>query len=450
MPDKRPTICILGATFTTSNMGVSTLAAGTITCLLHRFPDADLFFLDYDKASFTQVVRLANRTVPVEFVNMRFSKKLYLSNHIAVLLLLSLGLKVIPLRKMRERLRDINRCLRRVHEADLVVSMSGGDSFSDIYGIRRFLYGTLPQVLVLFNEKRLVLLPQTLGPFRRKLSRLVARYILKGAEIVYSRDYSGVRNTKGLLAGNDKMLRFAYDVGFAVDARSPHNLDLVGWPKRPQGAAVVGLNVSGLLFMGGYTRDNMFGLRLDYKRLTYRLIDFLVREKKAMVLLVPHVFGTEEGSESDALVCKKLYEELRPRYGNNIAYVAGTYDQSEIKHVIGSCDFFIGARMHACIAALSQNIPAVAIAYSDKFIGVMETVGVESLVADARKMDEDAILKLIDEAYEQRNEIHNALELKMPQVKTQALDLFCDFTLPITGRLKSFAMNVQPSLEERN
>jgi hypothetical protein len=66
-------------------------------------------------------------------------------------------------------------------------------------------------------------------------------------------------------------------------------------------------------------------------------------------------------------------------------------------------------------------------------------------------MDEDAILKLIDEAYEQRHEIRNALELKMAQVKTQALDLFCDFNIPVTGRLcKSFPMNVQPSLEERN
>ena len=36
-------------------------------------------------------------------------------------------------------------------------------------------------------------------------------------------------------------------------------------PARPEGGAVrVGINVSGLLMSGGYTRDNMFGLQMDY------------------------------------------------------------------------------------------------------------------------------------------------------------------------------------------
>ncbi len=141
-----------------------------------------------------------------------------------------------------------------------------------------------------------------------------------------------------------------------------------------------------MLYIGGYTRDNMFGLRVDYRRLVEQVIEFFIREKNVTILLVPHVFGATE--ESDAAVCKKVYEDLRPRYGKNIACVEATYDTSEIKHIIGACEFFVGSRMHACIAAVSQHVPAVAIAYSDKFVGVLQTVGVEFLVADARTMDE--------------------------------------------------------------
>jgi len=81
------------------------------------------------------------------------------------------------------------------------------------------------------------------------------------------------------------------------------------------------------------------------------------------------------GGECDSPVCDRGFEALRDKYPDRIGVVRGQYSPSEIKYIIGSCDFFIGARMHACIAALSQGIPAVAIAYSDKFTGVMQTVG---------------------------------------------------------------------------
>jgi len=38
------------------------------------------------------------------------------------------------------------------------------------------------------------------------------------------------------------------------------------------------------------------------------------------------------------------------------------YGPSETKFLIGHCDFFVGARMHACIAAVSQYVPAVTLA----------------------------------------------------------------------------------------
>src|SRR5262249_8286818 len=84
---------------------------------------------------------------------------------------------------------------------------------------------------------------------------------------------------------------------------------------------------------------------------------------------------------------------------------------------IGLCDFFVGARMHACIGAISQNIPAVSIAYSDKFLGVMESIGCADLVLDARKLDEDEIVRRVDDAYQHRESVRRALAEKMPSVR---------------------------------
>jgi len=194
--------------------------------------------------------------------------------------------------------------------------------------------------------------------------------------------------------------------------------------QRAEGLPVVGLNISGLLYRGGYTGNNMFGLKIDYKEFIRDLIDFLIKKKNAAVMLVPHVFGTD--GESDSVICEEVYASLKGHYNGRLLIAKGQYNQSEIKYVIGLCDFFIGSRMHACIAALSQNIPTVSIAYSRKFIGVMQTIGVEELVADPRRLEIQEILRVIDDAFEKRARLRGHLEKTMPHVKATVLNLFND------------------------
>jgi colanic acid/amylovoran biosynthesis protein len=435
MPYKRQMrISVLGATFETENMGVSALTAGTIKCILRQHPAAAISLLDYAKQPLLYTLRIDGRETAVPLVNMRFSKRCFQPNNIALLLLLAILLKLIPIQRVREWVLTRNECLRHVTDATLIASIAGGDSFSDIYGIARMLYVGLPQVLVLLLGKPLLLLPQTVGPFRGRFSRILARYILRRALRVYTRDYRSLKVVEALLGYSldQDRYKFCYDVGFVLDPIAPPSQTVVGLDlQKERGSALVGLNVSGLLSMGGYTRNNAFGLHTDYQNLIYALIDLLIRREGAVVLLVPHVFGIEEGSESDVPACERVFATLRDKYPGQIGLVRGSYNQSEIKYIIGLCDFFVGSRMHACIAAISQNIPAVCIAYSDKFIGVMETIGIGSLVADARKLGRPEIVDLIHRSYEIRAVTHRHLERKMLEVRTSVLNLFAG--VPLTA-----------------
>jgi polysaccharide pyruvyl transferase WcaK-like protein len=190
---------------------------------------------------------------------------------------------------------------------------------------------------------------------------------------------------------------------------------------------IVGLNVSGLLAMGGYTGRNMFGLKGDYGKIISSLIELFIQNKGATVVLIPHVFGGGGNkSESDSVACRRIYHSLGDKLKSKVLLVEGRYDQSEIKYIIGLCDFFVGSRMHACIGALSQGIPALAIAYSDKFIGVLQTLEIDSLVADARQMDAESILRAASDSYDRRSSIRRCLEHKIPLVKDTVLRLFAD------------------------
>lgn len=436
-----PKICILGATFNTLNMGVSMLAAGAIRCVLHRFPDAQLTLLDYAYQAHEFLFPFGGREVPVRMENLRFSKKVYLANNIALLLLLTMLARLVLPRALRRRLLERNRPMKAVLEADACLALSGGDSFSDIYGIGRFLYVTLPQILVLLAGKRLILLPQTLGPFRGRFPRTVARYIMKRAEKVYSRDQSGLEAARDLLglAPGDPKLRFCHDLAFDVDPVPPADLRVEGLGGDT--ARLVGVNVSGLLLAGGYRGDNMFGLAVDYGALVRRLIAYLIEEKSARVLLIPHVFGNGASVESDTGACEAIFEELKGRYAGRIGVVRGRYQHDEIKHVIGQCEFFVGARMHACIAALSQQVPTVCVAYSDKFAGMMEAIGLTEAVIDPRRMEMEQMLWVVDEAYGKRRSLRARLEEIIPLVRQTIRSALAD-----VGCVTAATARLEPAL----
>lgn len=428
MPERKTdiSICLLGASFNTMNMGVGALTAGTIKCIKHQYPDSRIFLLDYARKGETYNFRLNSREFLIELVNMRFSKKLYLKNNIVFLLAAAFLIRILP-DSVKNRVISNNRCLKMLTEADVIASIAGGDSFSDIYGLGRFFYVALPQLLAILMGKRLVLMPQTLGPFKHRLARAVARHIIRNAEVVFSRDYTGINDMRDFLGVKDvpARLRFCYDVGFVLDPTRPEKAELKKVFENTRARPLtVGFNVSGLLMMGGYTGTNMFGLKMDYRELVKDVIDLLIARHGAAVVLIPHVFGGPAHAESDTAACAAIYAELKDRHRDRLFIIRDSYDQHEIKHIIGQCSFFIGSRMHACIAALSQGVPAVAIAYSRKFTGVMESIDMKDMVADPCVMEKDEIMKTIGDAVVKREQTSRALKSMLPQVQRRVMELF--------------------------
>jgi colanic acid/amylovoran biosynthesis protein len=426
MKYRNATVCLLGASPGTANMGVDVLAAGTLRAFREWTTDGALFCFDYRKKPETFNIAVSGKEVDVPLVNIRFSKYFYLRNNIAYLLVLALVARIVTSKSLRERIISHNYWLNHIAKSDFVVSMAGGDSFSDIYGISRLLYVSLPQVLAIILGKKLVLLPQTIGPFNSWIAKDLAKFILRRAVRIYSRDHEGIAKAQKMLRATDanSKVEFCFDVGFVVEATKPKVMDPHLEAEVRCSGPIIGLNASGLLAMGGYSRANMFRLKVDYTKFLFELVDMLISKQKAVVVLIPHVFGAS--AESDTRVCQEIYSALNNRYPKQLFMVTEDYSYSEIKYFIGLCEFFIGSRMHSCIGALSQHVPTVSIAYSDKFIGVMNTIGVADLVADPRKLGKEEILAAIGKAFKRRKQLREHLERTIPQVKRTILNLFKD------------------------
>jgi polysaccharide pyruvyl transferase WcaK-like protein len=269
---------------------------------------------------------------------------------------------------------------------DLVLDIGEGDSFATIYGFKRFFFYWLSKNRVLNAGVPLVLSPQTIGPFDSALARAMARQVMKRCAKVFARD----QLSRDYLAelGLDAVLADATDVAFALPfTRLDHG---------PTAKVRVGINVSGLLFSGGYTGDNQFSLSIDYPATMRQLVAAFHAMPGVEVHLVSHVIEPHRPVEDDVAAAKTLAAEFPG------VLLAPVFTRpSEAKSYIAGLDFFTGARMHACIAALSSGVPVVPMAYSRKFNGLFGTLGYPRL-ADCKVDTQDQVVAKVLDAFAQR------------------------------------------------
>ena len=82
--------------------------------------------------------------------------------------------------------------------------------------------------------------------------------------------------------------------------------------------------------------------------------------------------------------------------------------------------------MHACIAAVSQAVPTVTLAYSKKAAGVMGMLEPAPPIVDLRSEDTATVFSHIERAFNQRDEIHNGLASAVADAQRQVHLFFCE------------------------
>lgn len=299
------------------------------------------------------------------------------------------------------KIRDLDRrvmldprgYLAGARAADLVIDIGGGDSFADIYWAKRLKLMFLLKGLTHLSGTPLVVAPQTIGPFSKPVSRRLARATLKRSAIVATRDAMSTRAARDELGLDPGRIIEASDVALLLPYDPPA-------PRAEGGPVKVGINVSGLLMRGGYTGKNEFGLTSEYPELLRDLIrHFQGHPEGCEVHLVPHVLPEHDGrtiGEDDFVANRALAAEFP-----GIIEAPRFQSPSEAKTYIAGLDFFMGARMHACIAAFSSGVPVVPMAYSRKFAGLFGTLGYDRTV-DCTAETRAAILAKIAAAFEER------------------------------------------------
>ena len=276
----------------------------------------------------------------------------------------------------------------RAAECDVMLDIGAGDSFTDIYPDRRFAYMAATKVVTVLRGVPLILSPQTVGPFSRQPHSAFAAWALRRARAAFTRD--PLSTAAAYKLAPDANIVEVVDVAFALPFTQA---------QKPTGKARVGLNVSGLLFNGGHTGRNEFGIEVDYAELTRALISAFTVRADVQVELICHVNSKHMAHEDDGAVADRLAAEYPA-----LVRVPDFADPSAAKSYISGLDFLVGGRMHATIGAYSSGVPVVPISYSRKFEGLFGGLDYPWLVPVRGRSTEQAVAFVLD-AFERRAEM---------------------------------------------
>lgn len=285
---------------------------------------------------------------------------------------------------------------------DCVLSV-GGDNYSLDYLLPSLLMGLDRCAMNL--GKPVVLWGASVGPFEKEPHFLpVIRRHLARMTFIAARESVTVEYLTKLGLGN-KVIHVA-DPAFVL---TPEPVDTTPfWPEDP-GEGILGLNVSPLLLRYRPAGEPEGGL-LDEMA---GFIRYAVAERGLGVLLVPHVIPHDGAAKNNDAA---FMAQLLPRLGDLSKYVQLMDDHlnaAQTKHVISQCRFFIGARTHSTIAALSSEVPTIPIAYSVKAKGInRDLFGHIRYVLDTPDVSRDSLTKRLTQLREEENALRPILKEK--------------------------------------
>lgn len=316
-------ILIAWAGDSSPNLGVRALGRGSADLLHGVWPDAQIEFMDF-----------GNRPPAIPWGR--------------------------PRSLVRERVTGKAGMMEWLRRFDLLWDTRSGDSFADIYGTSRHAKMSLVHEFAVQAGVPAVLAPQTIGPFRSIAGRAFARRNLRRSKLAFARDPLSAAAARTL--------------GRPVDATTTDLVFGISQPA-PRGESDVLLNVSGLLWKASDHVDHE-----SYRRAVRALITRMLEDGRTVTLL-PHVLDSHD-PDNDVPVSRRLQDEFDGRIGLHVPA-----DLEDARSVIAGSQLLIGARMHACLNALSTGTPAIAMAYSRKFQPLMAELGWTHVVSLADSTD---------------------------------------------------------------
>ncbi|CAM8667747.1 WcaK Polysaccharide pyruvyl transferase family protein [Comamonadaceae bacterium] len=299
---------------------------------------------------------------------------------------------------------DIRSC-----DALLVI---GGDNITLDYGLESLIWHIRFAQHAQRLGKKVMVWGASIGPFNTEptAEKFVADF-LKSTLSVTVRETISEQYLKAI--GVTDNVALVADGAFVM---TPEPVDISAyWPSK--GNTVLGFNISPLIQKFRPAGEHKEVLQKEVVAFIKHTLD----SSDTSIVLIPHVDpldGVENNSDTHYMM-----EILRMcgDYGSRLTIVPNTLNAAELKYVLSQCTYFIGARTHATIGALSCLVPTISIAYSIKAKGLnRDLFGNEDCVLETPSVSTSTLSKYYQYLVTNRESIVCLLTGRIPLWRTKA------------------------------
>ncbi len=313
---------------------------------------------------------------------------------------------------------DSRKTYLAFRNCDAVFVKGGGfihsyGAITDAYQIYYLLYYFL--VAIRF-KKQLFVLPNSVGPLRSKLARLLACYVLKRCTYVSVRESVSKRF---LLAQklNVPIYRHA-DLGFFLtcDEKFNANMYLIEHGVNLS-VPIVGITLRPYRFPGDSNPEK------KYENYIMSVVSFChyLEEQKYQIVLFSHTLGPG-AHENDTIAITEVSNLLDEQNIKHVMIEDEELDCRQVMALYSKFNYLVGTRFHSVIFAQNSFVPTIAISYGgNKGIGIMEDVGLSEFAIPISEISAERIVILF-------KKINNERERVGHQLKKSRIDINNDRT----------------------
>jgi colanic acid/amylovoran biosynthesis protein len=285
------------------------------------------------------------------------------------------------------------RLLSAYYTADLVLSCGGGNFYAHSSFSPFFIWSLLALGLAVGLGKRVVMLPQSVGPIEGRLQRRTARFVFDRVETVMLRERRSEDFVRNVLRLKKRPVVLP-DLAFGPTPTMIPPAILREREARPR----IGVTV-----IDRAAQIEAFSHQEAYELAVASALVRLHREREADVYFFSQCNGPNLAHD-DRRVVRRMARRLQEQ--NVSAGVLDAFDDAlALKAAYACMDCLIGSRMHSGILALSSSVPVMLIGYQPKSCGVMASMGLERYCCDIETVTSDWLYEGVCRALENRKDL---------------------------------------------
>src|SRR4030042_746380 len=245
--------------------------------------------------------------------------------------------------------------------------------------------------------KHVVMFPNSMGPFRTAIGRLLSRIALSNCDSVLIREPISYGLSESLIERSRVIL--TSDTALTLDAES--DLQFANGPK---GAIAVSPGV--------------YAHSLAEKRIRQYILDHAKALDKAIekhgfsVVFLPHYISGFQFDDLD--MCKLI---IRKMEHSDKARIIEAKDLGEFRSIVSQMDLIVSSKMHPAVLAASVHVPIVFVAYDHKQTGFAASLSLSDCLISLHEVTCERLFSKIDHVWNSRAEIKALLKARVPKLQ---------------------------------